>query len=143
MSIQIAYRGMPDYIAVPLALLASAVAAAALAALGVFTLVVLLQRFEGPDGPAAGVLLVVAMLNIAVPTFVSCFSALVHSHHVTVWQAPTFAFVLCVTLTFMWMPFAITFAPIVLGTGAVAWLGSCWFLRRRKLNAHSEHVIEA
>jgi ABC-type Fe3+-siderophore transport system permease subunit len=142
MSIQSAYRRTPVCFAVLLAVVASAVVASALGALGAFTLVFLLQRLQGPDGPMAAVLLVCTALNIAIPAFVSCFSVAFNWHHSTSWRAPTFAFALCAILARIWFPFEIVFAPFVLGTGAIAWLLSCWFLRR-KLSADSEHVIKA
>jgi hypothetical protein len=147
MSIQSAYRRMPAYFAVPLALLASAVAAVALVALGVLTLDFLLEKFHVADGPGAGVLIVCAIPNIAVPVFVACFSILINWHHTTSWRTPTVAFALGATLVGVWAPFRMDvndflFAPFVLGTGAVAWIVSCWLLHR-KLNANSEHVIEA
>jgi hypothetical protein len=142
MSIRSVYRRMPVYLAAPLALLASGVVASALAAVGALTLVFLLQRFQGPDGPMAALLLVCTALNIAIPTFVSCFSVLFNWHHSTSWRAPTFAFALCVILTRIWFPFEIVFAPFVLGTSAIAWLVSCWFLHRRS-SSHSEHVLQA
>jgi hypothetical protein len=142
MSIRGVYRGMPDYFAAPLAVLVAAVVALTLAALGALTLVFLLQRFDGPDGPMAGLLLVCTALNVAIPVFVSCFSVLFNWHHSTAWRAPTFAFALCAILTRIWFPFQIAFAPVVLGTGAIACLFCCWFFRR-KVSAPSENVIKA
>ena len=147
MSIKSAYRKVPTYFAAPMALLASAVAAVASAALGVLTLDFLLEKFHAADGPGAGVLIVCAIPNIAVPAFVSCFSILSNWHHTTSWRTPTFAFVLGAALVGVWAPFRMDvndflFAPFVLGTGAVAWIVSCWLLHR-KLSANSEHVIQA
>ncbi len=145
MSIQCAYRRLTDYFVVPLALLVSASVALALAALGVFILDFLFKMFNNPlEGPGAGVGILLAAVNIAIPTFVASFSLLVSWHHVTSWRAPTFAFALAAILLWIWAQFRfadIFFAPFVLGTGAITWVLSCWFVRRRS-SAHSEHVIE-
>jgi hypothetical protein len=142
MSIQSAYRGMPTYFAVPLAVLASAAVASALAALGVFTLDFLLKKFDGPEGPGAGVLVILVALNIAVSAFIAVVSILVNLHHRTSWPTPTFAFAFCIVLVRMMGPFDVQFAPFMLGTGATVWLVSCWFLRRKGVSS-PEHVIEA
>jgi hypothetical protein len=142
MSIQSAYRRVPTYFAVPLALLASAVVALALSALAVSTLDFLFKKFDGPEGPGAGVLMILIALNIAVSAFIAVVSILVNLHHRTSWPTPTLAFVLCIVLIRIMGPFDVQFAPIMLGTGAIVWLVSCWFLRRKGISS-SEHVIEA
>jgi hypothetical protein len=143
MSIQSAYRRIPDYFAIPLFLLVSAVAALALAVLGEATLVSLLGKIHGPgDLGDAMVAFFCAAPSIAVLAFVSCFSILVNWHHATSWRTPTFAFVLGAVLVWVW--------PLDFGgagfawymPGTVAWLVSCWLLHR-KVSAHSDHVIEA
>jgi len=132
MSIQSAYRRMPAYFAVLLALLASAVAAVTLAAVGTATLIFLLGRFHRSDDLDDAVLgFFFVAPSIAVFAFVSCFSILVNWHHATSWRTPTFAFVLGSILVWVW--------PLDFGgagfawymPGTVAWLVSCWLLRRR------------
>jgi len=135
------YRRMPQYFALPLAFLASASIAIALSALGVFTTDFLLKEFSGSDGPGAGVLVVLIALNIAVPGFIAFVSILVNLHHRSSWRIPTIAFLLCIVLIRMLGPFDLQFAPFVLGTGAVAWIGSCWFLRRKEV-VSPKHVFQ-
>jgi len=142
MSIQSTYRRMPDYLAVPLAVLGSVVVALALAALGMFTLAFLLNKFDGPEGPGAGVLVILVVLNIAVSAFIAIVSIFINLHHRTSWLTPTLAFALCIVLVRMMGPFDIQFAPFMLGTGMIVWLVSCWFLRR-KLSGPPDYVIEA
>jgi hypothetical protein len=135
---------MPGYVAVSLALGGSALVGLALAALGVFTLDLLLRKLGGVDGPGAGVLIICAIPNIAIPAFVSCFSILLNWHHAISWRSPTFAFALGASLFWVWARFGVTdilFAPVVLGTGAIACVFSCLFLRRKLTS--SDHVIEA
>ena len=92
MSIQSAYRRMPVYLAIPLVLLVSAVAALTLAVLGGATLVFLLGKIHGPgDLGDAMLAFFCAAPSIAVLAFVSCFSILVNWHHATSWRTPTFA----------------------------------------------------
>jgi hypothetical protein len=134
---------MPDYLAVPLALLASAVVALTLAALGAATLNFVLGKFHGPGDLGDAILaFFCAAPSIAVLAFVSCFSILVNWHSPASWRAPTFAFALGAILVWVWpLDFGgIGFAWYVPGT--VAWLVSFWLLRR-KVSAHSEHVLEA
>ncbi len=147
MSIQSVYRGTPAYFAVPLAVLASAVGAFTLSGLAVFTVEFLLKRYDGPEGPGAGVLLILVALNVAVPTFITVVSILVNLHHGTSWLTPTLAFAFCSVIVGVWAPFRadvedLLFLPFVLGTGAVTCLVSCWLLRR-KLSSHSQHVLQA
>jgi hypothetical protein len=143
MSIQSAYRRMPVYLAIPLVLLVSAVAALTLAVLGGATLVFLLGKIHEPgDLGDAMLAFFCAAPSIAVLAFVSCFSILVNWHHDPSWRAPTFAFALSAVLVWVWAHDfgGIGFAWYVPGT--IAWLVSCWLLRR-KLSSPSEHVIEA
>jgi|SRR5271166_904147 len=142
MSIRSAYRRMPAYFAVPLALLASAVAAVTLAALGTAALVFLLGRFvrsDDLDNAIFGFFFVAP--SIVVLAFVFSFSILVNWHHETSWRTPTFAFVLGAILVWVWpLGFGgIGFAWYL--PGAIAWLTSCWFLQRRSIS-HSKHVLQ-
>ena len=134
---------MPDYLAVPLVLLASAVVALPLAALGAATRLFLLGKFHGPGDLGDGILVAfLAAPSIAVLGFVSCFSILINWHHATSWRTPTFAFAFGAILVWVWAHDfgGIGFAWYVPGT--FAWLLSCWFLHKNA-SAHSEHVIEA
>jgi hypothetical protein len=134
---------MPVYLAAPLALLVSAIAALTLAVLGEATLVFLLGKIHGPgDLGDAMLVFFCAAPSIAVLGFVSCFSILFNWHHATSWRTPTFAFVLGAILVWVWpLDFGgADFAWYMPGT--VAWLVSCWLLRR-KVSAHSDHVLEA
>jgi hypothetical protein len=134
---------MPDYFALPLALLASGVAALVLAALGAATLYFILGRFHRADDLDDAILAFFFVTpSIAVLAFVFCFSILVNWHHKTSWRTPTFAFALGGTLVWVWPldPGGIGFpwyAP-----GIVAWLVSCWILRRKGISS-TEHVLQA
>ena len=134
---------MPDYLATPLALLASGVVALTLAALSAATLDFLLGKFHRPGDLGDAILVFFfAAPGVAVFGFVFCFSVLINRHHATSWWAPTFAFALSVVLVWVW---ARDFGGIGLAwyvPGTIAWLISCWLLRR-KLSSPSEHVIEA
>jgi hypothetical protein len=134
---------MPDYVAAPLALVASAVVALTLAVLGGVTLVFLLGKIHGPGDLGDAMLAFFdAAPSFAVLAFVSCFSILVNWHHATSWRTPTFAFVLGAILVWIW--------PLDFGgsglawymPGAVAWLVSCWLLHRRP-TPHTNHVLQA
>jgi hypothetical protein len=144
MSIQSGYRAMPDYAALSLAALASLGAALVIAAIGTILLVQIPWSSGHPPG---GVwLFLIVFPNIAIPSFVSCFSALVNCHHAASWLVRTFASALCAIAIAIWNPWGMGFGADVvytgLGTGAIAWLLSCFFLRR-KVSSRSEHVIQA
>jgi hypothetical protein len=137
------YRGMPVYVAVPLALLASAVAALALAVLGALALGFILGKLHGPGGLDDSVLAFFFVApSIAALAFVSGFSILVNWHHESSWEAPTFAFALGAILIWVWAHDfgGIGFAWYLPGT--IAWLLSCWFLHRSE-GAPREDVAEA
>ena len=134
-----AYRYMPEYFAIPLAVLASGIGALALAAVTVYVLTLVLERIHGPDGPGAGVLLLPIAFNLAISTFIVLVSILIHLHHKTSWLTPTLAFATCVVLTRMMGPFDIQFAPFMLGTGAVTCIIICWLLRTKGVSS-PEHV---
>jgi hypothetical protein len=142
MSIGYIYGGMPQWIAVPLAFLVSATTAIGLAALGVFATDFLLKEFSGPDGPGAGVLVILVALNIAVSAFIASVSILVNFHHRSSWRIPTIALLVCVVLVRLLGPFDVRFAPFTLGTGAITCFVSCWFLRRKEV-ASPKHVFQA
>jgi hypothetical protein len=144
MSIQSVYRRMPVYLAMPLSLLASAVAALTLAALGAVAVDFLLDEFHGRvDLGDTFLPFFYAGPAIALLGFVSCFSVLMNWHRATSWRAPTFAFALGAILVWVWS--SNDFGRIGIAwyvPGAIAWLVSCWFLPRNA-SAHPEHVIEA
>jgi hypothetical protein len=143
MSIRTRYRKMPAYLAVSLALVLSAVMALALAALGVVVVGDLLDGFHGRDDlNNAFLAFFYAGPAIALLGFVSGFSALMNWHRATSWWAPTIAFVVGAILVWMW---AHDFGGLGVAwyiPGAIAWLLSCWFLRKNA-SAHPEHAIEA
>ena len=141
MSIQGAYRRMPDYLAVPLAFLASVVVALTFAAIGGVTLGFLLDKVHRSDDLGDAILVIFfAAPSIAVLAFVFCFSILINWHHSASWRAPTFAFALGGTLLWAWAHDWIgilSFMP-----GSAAWLLSCWFLHRNA-RTHPQHAIQA
>jgi hypothetical protein len=142
MSIQSVYRRMPDYLAVPVALLPSAFMALTLAVLGAEPLDFLVGKLLHRPSDLGVALLVwfCAAPSIAVLGFVFCFSILINWHHAASWRAPTFAFALGSILLWLWAHDWIGSAWYIPGT--IAWLISCWFLRRRSIS-HSKHVLEA
>jgi hypothetical protein len=143
MSIQSAYRRSPVYLAVPLAVLASAVVALTVADLGAFAPAFLLGKFH-PPGDLGDVIdaFFFAAPSIAVFAFVFCFSILVKWHHATSWRAPTFAFASGAILVWLWAHDFGGMAPAWNIPGTIAWLLSCWLLHRNA-RAHPPHVIEA
>jgi len=136
-----AYRGAKGYIAMPIAAVVSAIVAMGLAVLSVYTAGFLLGKFDGPDGPGAGVLVILVALNIAISVFIAGFTLLVNLHRPTSWRMPTFAFVLSIGLVRLMGPFDIRFAPFMLGTGAIVWAICCWLLHRRSVATNN--VIQA
>ena len=93
MSIRSVYLRMPVYLAIPLALLASAVVALTLAFLGVMAVDSSLDAFYGrADLGNSFLAFFHAGPAIALLGFVFCFSILINRHHATSWLAPTFAF---------------------------------------------------
>ncbi len=84
----------------------------------------------GQSGPGAGVLVITAVPNIVLPSFIAALTLLMRMHGRTSWIVPTFAFVVGATATWMWIgPFDAVFAPAVLGTGVLAWGISCLMVR--------------
>jgi hypothetical protein len=127
MSIGSVYRRTPEYLAVPLALMASVLFALALATIGAYTFDLLLGKIHGPGdlGDAMLAFFDVAP-SIAVLAFVVCFSFLVNWHHKTSWRTPTFAFLLVGILVWVW-PFDFGGGSYVWYIpGTPAWLVSCW-----------------
>jgi hypothetical protein len=135
---------MPAYVAVPLALLASAAVALAFAVVGAYTLNFLLGKlFQNQDALGYAITaFFLAAPGFAILAFVFCFSALISWHHTTSWRTPTFALALGAILVWTWARDfgGIGFAWYVPGT--VAWLVSCWWLYR-KASTHPQHVLQA
>src|SRR5271155_2310499 len=111
MSIQSAYRGMPTFLAIPLAIVLAALGAAALAAVAVVTIDFALSRFGGPDGPGAGVQVILVAVNVAVTGFIAFVSAIVNLYRQTTWLTPTLAFAFCTLMLWVVEPFDLQFAP--------------------------------
>jgi hypothetical protein len=133
---------MPVYVAVPLALLASVIAASALALVGAFTLNFILGKLL-QNRDALGYAITAFFLfapGIALLAFVSSFSVFVNWHHAASWQAPTFTFATGAVLVWLW---ARNFGGVGLVwymPGTIAWLASCWLLRK-KGDPIPEHVV--
>ncbi len=129
------YRDIPGYAAV---LVAGAFSLCAAGALGVGAGLVadfLIGKSIGfgPFG-TGGMLVILVMLNVAVPVFIVAFTYLMSWHHPTSPLAPTLAFGFCVASIRLLGPFSIRFAPFVLGTGSMAWLICCLLLRKKERN---------
>jgi hypothetical protein len=133
MSFQTLYRGMSAYLALTVALVSSAVVALTLAALGATMLGFTLGKLHSPGDLGDGILVILTALNIAFPTFVGAFSAMVRWHHRTSPLTPTFAFALGVVLIRSLGSFSLTFAPLMLGTGTIVWIICCWLLRKKEV----------
>jgi hypothetical protein len=125
------YRRIPIFAAWAIAAVGAIAVALGLTIAGVFTLSKVLDKLD-ESGPGAGVLLITAIPNIAVPTFIVALSILVKFHGQASWKIPTIAFLLATIATWIWIgPLDLVFAPVVLGTGAVAWAISCLMLRQK------------
>jgi hypothetical protein len=130
-----------------LAAIAAAASCAVVAALGggaaaAYLTSFLLEKFGGPQDIGGGILVILIGLNTAVPLFISVFTILVSCHHRTSWRTPTAGFALCIVAVRMMGAFDIQFAPFMLGTGALAWILSCWLLRNKKSKGPAqEHVV--
>jgi O-antigen/teichoic acid export membrane protein len=141
MSIRSVYRNAPDYVAAPLAVLASGLAALILAALGAAAFAFLVGELHHTDDlENAIVAFFFVAPGIAILGFVSCFAVLMNWHHPISWRVPTFAFALGVTLIWVWGHDWLGVGPFIPGT--VAWFGLCW-VSSRKVNTRNEHVVQA
>jgi hypothetical protein len=126
------YRGIPALPAFVLATLGAVAITVVIAVAGVFAIVKVLDHF-GQSGPGAGVLVITAVPNIILPFFIVALTLLMHLHGRASWRIPTFALVVGAVATWMWIgPFDAIFAPLVLGTGMLAWGISCFMLRRKR-----------
>jgi hypothetical protein len=126
------YRRIPALPAFVLATLGAVAITVVIAVAGVFAIVKILDHF-GQSGPGAGVLVITAVPNIILPFFIVALTLLMHLHGRASWRIPTFALVVGAVATWMWIgPFDAIFAPLVLGTGMLAWGISCFMLRRKR-----------
>jgi hypothetical protein len=140
MGIRRAYRKLPCYFAIPLAALVSLIAASMLAFLTMW----LTDRVVGnPNHEDLGAALLILLigLNVAISAFVALTSLLMNVHHQSSWLTPTIAFSCCIVLVRLLGPVDFRFAPFMLGSGATAWLISCWFLRTKE-SSTNKHVIQ-
>jgi hypothetical protein len=145
MSLLSAYQRTPNYLAIPLALVCSAVIALMLATLVVIGKLFLLQTLDGQGAGDLGVAILLVFFATpatAILGFVLCFSILINWHHSASWRVPTFAFVLSSISVWAWARDfgGIGILPFI--PGAIAGLISCWLLRRSS-GSPSDHVLEA
>ena len=145
MSLLGAYRRMPAYLVIPLALAASALFVLMVTTLAVVGKLFLFQTLNGPNADDLGFVFFLVFFTapaIAIFAFVPCFSLLINWHHTASWRIPTFAFGLSSILVWVWARNfgGIGFRPFI--PGAIAWLTSCWFLHRRSTSP-SEHGLPA
>lgn len=141
MKILTLYHRIPSAVAVVLSGVLAIGAAATLTAVAVFFLDRALTPSSGDMGMGGGVLIIIAIPNVAIPVFVLLFTLLVSWHHATSWLTPTVALALCAVVLWVWTPFPPQFAPVVLGTGVIAWFISVWLLKRTRGNPASEHAL--
>lgn len=127
------YRRIPALLAFVLATLGAAATALAITVGGVFAISKALDHF-GESGLGEGVLVIAAIPNIFLPFFIVALTFLIHLHGRASWKTPTFALVLGAIATWIWIgPFDEVFAPVVLGTGMLAWGISCLMLRPKRV----------
>jgi hypothetical protein len=134
---------MLNYLAVPIALLASGVLSLALAVLITIPLDFMVEKLLHRESELGISLLVwfCAAPSLAVLIFVSCFSIVTNWHHATTWRTPTFAFALGTISLWSWARNfgGIGFAWYV--PGIVAWLVCCLILRRKGISS-TGHVLQ-
>jgi hypothetical protein len=141
MSLRSIYRDLPDYVGVPLALLASSLVSLIVAALGAVIFAFLRGKLRASDDLDNAIIAFFFVApGIAILSFVSCFAVFMSWHRPIGWRVPTFAFAICVISVWMWGHDWLGVTPFI--PGAVAWLGLCWF-SSRKVNTRNEHVISA
>jgi hypothetical protein len=134
------YRHVPLLLAIATAGLGALIASIACGASAVFLTHLLIEKFDGLMGLGGGVLVILLGLNTAVPVFIAALTLLVNWHHSTSSRTPTLAFAVCVCAIRALGSFDIQFAPFMLTTGVIAWIVSCWLLRKRGKPV-GEHVI--
>jgi hypothetical protein len=134
------YRKLPIGMAFVLAIIFAALISLGLTASVGFILSKLLGSLN-EIGPGAGVLVITAIPNIVIPAFVALLSALVNLHHSAFWRIPVSGFLVGCAATWIWIgPFELAFAPVVLGTGAIACVVACLMLQG-KGESKPQHVI--
>ena len=141
------YRGLPSYLALPLA------ATAALCISGmVFAISFAIAYSHPPVGNTSpgfnslGRAFVLAILfffvvlpNLLMPVFIGTVTAFVNLHHPASWKTPTSAFILCLVTAVLVLaekappqsrhsPFMLL---VMLPAGVATWLATCWWLRKR------------
>jgi hypothetical protein len=142
MSIRSSYCQIPDYVAIPLALVVSAVMALALAVLGAVAVDSFLDGLQGTaDLGHSFLAFFFAAPCIALLAFIFCFSTFVSWHHTASWLIPTFAFALGTILVWFWASDFGGIGFVWYLPGTTAWLICCWFLPRRSI-FHSNHVLQ-
>src|SRR5260370_25624473 len=115
------YRRVPGPVAFVVGTLGAGAISAGITVAGVFAISKVLDHF-GQSGPGAGVLVITDIPNIILPFFIVALTLLMHLHGKASWRTPTFAFIVGAVATWMWIgPFDAVFAPVVLGTGMLAW----------------------
>jgi O-antigen/teichoic acid export membrane protein len=139
MGVRDTYCKMPDHFAIPLAVLVSLIIAAGLSFLSMWFMDRALGRPDAEDY-GTGALVMLVGLNVAISAFIMLISILMGVHHRASWLTPTIAFGCCIVLVRLLGPFDIQFAPFMLGSGATAWLISCWFLRTKE-SSTTKHVL--
>lgn len=134
---------MPDYLAVPLVLLVSALVALALAVFGGIVVDSFLDWLRGSaDLGHSFLAFFYAAPGIGLLAFVLCFSVFINWHHATSWLTPTFAFALGTILVWLWARDFGGVGFLWYLPGTAAWLISCCFLYRRSI-FHPKHVLQA
>ncbi len=123
---------MPGYVAMPLAILASAGAALIFALFAAYSLNFLLGKaFQNQDALGYAITsFFLAAPGLAILAFVLCFSVAINWHHPTSWRSPTFAFVLGVMLVWTWAHSFGGIGYLWYLPGTIAWLVGCWLLYR-------------
>lgn len=131
------YRGLPLYLAVPLA------GTAALCISGIVFAISLTIAYSLPPVGSLGGAFAVAILfffvvlpNVLMPVFIGTVTAFINLHHRTSWRTPTCAFVLCLVtavVVFARDPSfrrSLILLLVMLPAGVATWLATCWWLRK-------------
>ncbi len=130
---------MPDWFAVPVAILGSFVLALTIASFGAAALCLLLDKFYQPSDLDNAILAFFYVApGIALLAFVLCFAVLIHWRSAATWWIHTFAFALGAISIWIWGHEWLDIAPFV--PAAVAWSAVCWFAFK-KTSPHSQHVL--
>ena len=134
---------MPEYIAVPLAVLVSCILSLALAVLITISLEFFLGKLLHRENDLGLSLLVwfCATPSLAVLSFISGFSILVNWHHATSWRTPTFAFALGTILVWLYVRGFGGIGFEWYAPATVDWFLCCLILRRKGISS-TEHVLQ-